>query len=444
MALLLAGAGVGTMVWWHHSQEAAQSRTETIVTNRHANIFVGAAAEVLQYGGTEALKMFLTRPRKKPFPPVYAVDDAGLDVLDRKLEEAMWQRVRALFQQQSYPEAVRRVVAKDGHSYLLFMVLPERGEEGKGLVAIPTSRRLSHHTPPSLILPIASGLLASLLFSAALAWYFVRPIRSLRNAFAAAAQGNLATRVAHVMGRRHDELAELGRDFDHMAEQLGSLISAQQRLLNDVSHELRSPLARMQAAIGLAQQQPEKMPATLERIDRESQRISDLIGELLLLSRLEAGVEKNANAAIDIGGLLADIAEDACFEAEQKGVELHYHGVGEDVIVETRCELLQRAVENVLRNAVQHCKRGGEVSFTTAFDTASRRLIIAIADQGPGVADADLRSIFQPFFRGSRSKPDSIGLGLTIAQRAVKALGGTIDASNRPLGGLQIKIEIKF
>ena len=231
-----------------------------------------------------------------------------------------------------------------------------------------------------------------------------------------------------------------------MAEQLDSLISAQQRLLNDVSHELRSPLARMQAAIGLAQQQPDKMPSTLERIDRESQRISDLIGELLLLSRLESNVKGETKTEIELGGLLADIVEDARFEAEQKGVTLRYGGFEEeDIIVETRCELLHRTLENVLRNAVQHCPEGCEVGVVAEFDAANRRLDIAIADQGPGVDEADLKAIFQPFFRGGRQdRPDSIGLGLTIAQQAVKALGGTIDASNRPQGGLLVKITVPF
>lgn len=225
------------------------------------------------------------------------------------------------------------------------------------------------------------------------------------------------------MGGRRDELTDLGRDFDHMAAQLDSLISAQQRLLHDVSHELRSPLARMLAAIGLAQQQPHKIPQTLERVERESQRISDLVGELLVLSRLEAGVG-GSMADTDLGGLLSDIVEDVRFEAAQKHIEIAYTGF-DDVIAKTSSELLHRAVENVLRNAVQHCHAGGEVSLAADFEPVAGRLRIVIADQGICVPEADVRAIFLPFFKGrEQQKPDSVGLGLSIAHRAVKVLGG--------------------
>lgn len=439
LALLVAGVGVGTAVWWRHNylEQRPPSRDELVIDG-HGGGLIDAAAGILQYGGSEALRRFLEKPRARPLPPLYAVDEQDRDMLGRDLEPEMLRQARDLVAQRAYPENVRLVEAADGRRYLLFISAPPPPAWHPG------HRDPQPRQPPPPWLPVLSGLLASLLFSTALAWYFAKPIRSLRNAFAAAAQGHLATRVAATMGKRNDELADLGRDFDHMAAQLGSLITAQQRLLNDVSHELRSPLARMQAAIGLAQQQPEKLPATLERIEREAQRISDLVGELLVLSRLEAGVHACQLDAVDLGGLLADIVEDAQFEAEQKGITIAYEGF-EDIIVKSRCELLQRAIENVLRNAVQHCKQGDEVRVIARFDTVNRRLSVAINDQGPGVAEADLASIFQPFFRsGKPSRPDSIGLGLTIAQRAVAALGGEIHASNRPSGGLHVGIELPF
>jgi len=229
-----------------------------------------------------------------------------------------------------------------------------------------------------------------------------------------------------------------------MAGQIHNLVHAQQRLLHDVSHELRSPLARIQAAIGLAQQQPEKIMAMMERIERESQRISDLVGELLVLSRLEAGVSGSESHDFDIGGLLDDIVENARFEAEQYGVVIRYDGI-EETVVKGRSELLHRAIENVLRNALQHCKKGGEVAVIVRFDTGKRRLQVAVYDQGSGVAESDLAAIFEPFFRsGDRGKADSIGLGLAIAYRAIEAHAGRIQASNRPQGGLRIEINIPF
>jgi len=184
--------------------------------------------------------------------------------------------------------------------------------------------------------------------------------------------------------------------------------------------------------------------AMMERIERESQRISDLVGELLVLSRLEAGVSGSESHDFDIGGLLDDIVENARFEAEQYGVVIRYDGI-EETVVKGRSELLHRAIENVLRNALQHCKKGGEVAVIVRFDTGKRRLQVAVYDQGSGVAESDLAAIFEPFFRsGDRGKADSIGLGLAIAYRAIEAHAGRIQASNRPQGGLRIEINIPF
>lgn len=456
LAVLTAGTGVGTAVWWRHNNLENQQQAAEAVIDRHADIFVISAANILQYAGEAALRNFLSTPHAKPMPPVFAIDEKDQEILQRRVAPEVLKQARSLYSQQAFPEAIRMVSTPDGHQYMLFVQAPEHGFDAMPRPRFPGEKDKPHSEPlephqhgpakpRSPIWPILAGLMSSLLFSALLAWYFAKPIRNLRDALAAAANGHLETRIAPAMGKRHDELADLGRDFDHMAAQLDSLITAQQRLLHDVSHELRSPLARMQAAIGLAQQQPEKIPSSFERIQRESQRISDLIGELLVLSRLEAGVGEGEIIETDLGDLLADIVEDAQFEAEQKGVKIDFLGFEEEVIVKTRCELLHRAVENVLRNALQHCKQDGKVSVIAKFDDADRHLKIGIADQGPGVAEAELKLIFQPFFRGNRqNRPDSIGLGLTIAKRAIEVLDGSISAHNRPQGGLNVEISIPF
>ncbi len=166
-------------------------------------------------------------------------------------------------------------------------------------------------------LPITSAFIASLIFAALLAWYMATPLRHLRVAFHSLAEGNLHTRVGASMGKRRDELADLGHDFDKMAERLGILVESQRRLLHDVSHELRSPLARLQAAIGLARQQPERIETSLERIEREGVRMDKLVGELLTLSRIEAGVLGKLDA-IAMDELLDEIRNNASFEAESK------------------------------------------------------------------------------------------------------------------------------
>jgi len=472
LALLTAGIGVGTTVWLRHAARENQiaDQADTIDVRRAS--LVTLAASVLPHGGIDSLRDFIQTLQNTRFPSIYAVDDMNRELLDRPLAPEVLQQARALFLQGRYPDAIKMVSADDGHRYLLFVPLPEHGfadalksplpaiapppfgfgrppPEGGNQESPPLPRSENRNPPPrreppSPILPIMVGGLASLLFSALLAWYFAKPIRSLRDAFAALARGHLETRIGHTIGRRRDELADLGRDFDYMAQQIGSLVNAQQHLLHDVSHELRSPLARIQAAIGLAQQQPDKLPATLERIERESQRISDLVGELLMLSKLEAGVSIEKAGLLNFGDLLADIVEDVRFEAAQNRVDLNYQGMG-DALVECQSELLHRAIENVLRNAVQHCKPGGSVTVDADFDNDNRRLRIGVDDEGPGVPDSDLTAIFQPFFRsGNHQKPHSTGLGLTIAHRAVEAHGGSIKASNRQAGGLHVEIDIPF
>ncbi|MCQ8182510.1 ATP-binding protein [Methylomonas sp. SURF-1] len=465
LAWLTAGIGVGTIFWLRESQQQAERADQPNGINvRHIASMVSVAASLLPRSGVAGLRDFIHALRQERFPPIYAVDEQDRELLGREVSAEILQQARTLYAEGKYPDAIRMVSADDGRRYLLFVPSPENGFADNLRMALPPNppellglagpgqrpppdrdnRRPPPRTPASPIAPLLAGSVASLVFSALLAWYFAKPIRNLRNAFQAVAQGRLDTRIGLGMGRRRDELSDLGRDFDHMAKQIGNLVGAQQHLLHDVSHELRSPLARIQAAIGLAQQQPEKLPNTLERIERESQRISDLVGELLMLSRLEAGVDKRSFESVNIADLLADIVEDVGFEAQRNGILLDYAGIG-DARGYCLPELLHRAVENILRNAVQHCRRDGRVSLTADFERNNARLRICVDDMGPGVPDRDLAAIFQPFFRsGKPAKAQSTGLGLTIAQRAIEAHGGRIGAENRDSGGLRVTIDIPF
>lgn len=291
-------------------------------------------------------------------------------------------------------------------------------------------------------LPIAAATLASLLFSVLLAWYFSRPIRALRQAFDAAANGDLAPRFAKESGRSGKsgtELNDLGRDFDRMTARLRSLIDGQTRLLHDVSHELRSPLARLQAAIGLAHQQPEKWSASMERIERESVRMDKLVGELLTLARLEAGAIRASQEEISMADLLDQIADDARYEAASQQRTVVQEGEA-DVRVIGQADLLGRAIENVVRNAIKHSPESGEVQLQARALPDAKQLIIRVLDRGPGVAPADLDTIFQPFFRSSNASTEGHGLGLAIAQHVIEAHGGSIKASNRAGGGLCVEM----
>ena len=290
------------------------------------------------------------------------------------------------------------------------------------------------------LLPMLAGLLASLLCAAGLAWYIAKPIRHLRQAFDAAAKGDLEIRVSPSMGGRRDELADLGHDFDRMTEHLQVLMAGQKRLLHDVSHEMRSPLARLQAAIGLARQQPARMADSLQRIEREGERMNLLVGELLTLSRLEAGVT-GALENVDMGELLAGIVEDARFEGAAQQIDIVY-APGEMAEIRANPELLHRAVENVVRNALRFSAAGGAIHIA-AGRVDGERFQISIGDDGPGVPESQLENIFKPFFRGdAQNTAGGYGLGLAIAQRVIAAVNGEIQAKNKLGGGLLVEIDL--
>lgn len=290
--------------------------------------------------------------------------------------------------------------------------------------------------PP--LLPIAVGSVVSLIFAWWLAGYLSRPIRSLHEAFEAEASGTLDTRVGSRMGNRRDELAALGQDFDRMADRLQRLVESQRRLLHDVSHELRSPLARLQAAADLVQQQPERSHEFIERIQRDTGRIDVLVGELLTLSRLDGGTEKLLIEQFGLLDLIADIADDAKLEAEAKHCQIEVTA-RETIQVAADVEYLRRAIENVLRNAIRHAPEGSIVSIALHQDAG--QVEVRIGDAGKGVNEDELEAMFEPFHRATNAKQfEGYGLGLAITRQVMKMHGGSVVAANKPGGGFIVSL----
>ncbi|GAB1394460.1 hypothetical protein MASR1M60_26240 [Rhodocyclaceae bacterium] len=289
--------------------------------------------------------------------------------------------------------------------------------------------------PP--LMPIVAGSFVSLLFAALLAWYFSRPILILREAFDAVANGQLDTRTGARMGTRRDELADLGADFDRMAERLKTLIDSQRRLLHDVSHELRSPLARLQAAADLMRQQPERSAEFIERLERDTAHMDRLVGELLTLARLDAGIA-HPFELLDLAGLVGDVIADVRLEAETRPCHITLNATGEPRVM-GNVDLLQRALENVLRNAIRHSPPHGEIH--VSLQTQADQALLTIADAGTGVAADELESIFEPFQRARNADAFAgYGLGLAITRRVMHAHGGNATAANRPEGGLAVRL----
>lgn len=285
-------------------------------------------------------------------------------------------------------------------------------------------------------IPILIGTIMSALFSWLLAWYLLRPLAHLRRAMSCLAKGQFETRIKHLMGKRQDEIVDLAVDCDIMADQLKVLVESQQQLLHDISHELRSPLTRMHAAIGLLRQDPTRHEM-LGRIERESERIDTLIEELLTLARVQARPDSVEREQVDVVELLAEITEDAQFEAAAKKCKVLLKSNGA-FVSRVSGELLYRAFENVIRNAVRYAATATDVQVTA---NAGEQLTVRIVDRGPGVESRRLQSIFNPFERGTDNS-SGFGLGLAIALRAIEMHGGSIAAYNIPEGGLMVQITL--
>jgi two-component system sensor histidine kinase CpxA len=286
-------------------------------------------------------------------------------------------------------------------------------------------------------------LLTAMIVCYALAAYLTSPIWRLRLATQKLAEGELSTRVGSRSLRRRDELADLAVDFNMMAERIESLITSQQRLTQDISHELRSPLARLNVALELVKQKsgPDMQPM-LDRIETESARLNEMIGRILTLAKLESGDDDHERQLIDLAELVRDVAADADFEAQAKGKVVEVSGADKCNVLGSE-NLLRSAIENVLRNAVRYTADRTVVDISLT--TKNGHAVIKISDHGGGVPEGELGNLFRPFYRVGEDrtrKTGGIGLGLAIAERAVKAHKGTISAANRN-GGLQVEISLE-
>ena len=304
---------------------------------------------------------------------------------------------------------------------------------------------LLHFAFPQLAVAIAVGGVTTY----ALVLLFTRPLVRLRQAARELAQGNLKTRVnepaRQSRAAQEDEFKGLVHDFNHMAERLESLVDAQKLLLRDVSHELRSPLARLSVALELAREDAAaEMSGHLNRIEREAEKLNRLIGQLLTLSSMEA-VERTDNfQPVPLRELVGSMIPDAEYEARQRQSNVTFLADEEYIIAGNR-ELLYRAIENVVRNAVRYTEPGTgvEISLKDSETGGVHHVVLEVSDHGPGIPDGETEDIFRPFYRVDRARSTEtggFGVGLAIAERAVKLHGGELHASNRAGGGAMIRM----
>jgi two-component system, OmpR family, sensor histidine kinase CpxA len=335
---------------------------------------------------------------------------------------------------------IRQALTLDGKRYTMVLELPP----GPRVFFGP-------HDIPGLGITIA--VLSSGLICYLLAWSMTSPVTRLRKAAQSLAAGDLSARTGAPRGGRGDELTELMRDFDRMAERIEGLIDSQSRLLKDVSHELRSPLARLSVALGLARQRatPEVAPeldSSLNRIELEADRLNQLIQRLLTISRLESGTDGMHKIMLSLRELVEHVAHDAEYETPARPCRVTVPAdAADEFLVEADPDLLRSAVENAVRNATRYTAEGTTVEVRLERERAANgeQIVVRVLDCGPGVPDEALHRIFEPFYRlddARNQQTGGAGLGLSIADRAIRLHGGQLRASNRKEGGLEVEIRI--
>ncbi|EUJ10758.1 signal transduction histidine kinase [Methylophilaceae bacterium 11] len=448
LAQLTTALGVSAFVLFN-----VTNQTPSIDQSPMGQSLIDAAQSTLQLGGIQATKQLLSRWESQRLAHhVYVVDQGEQDLLNRKLD-ASWLDVAQQSIKSGTQENVAKVTLANQQSYLIFVVSSRPNRPRAGLPPPPGPeeggrpsyfKRFGHSN--ALFKALAKfpmkglliGTLASALFAAILAWYFSKPIKTLRLAFEHAASGDLNISVADKMGSRKDELSDLGRHFDHMTSRLGAVLQGQTRLLHHVSHELRSPLARIHMALGLALQTPEKAENSLARIELEANRMDKMIGELLELSRFESGMVDLKKEDFLLNELLDMIVEDAAFEASNKRIRIALNAP-QTVKISGQQDLMHRAIENVVRNAIKYAPNDSIVNIDCKSHSTSKPIEITITDQGSGVLETELEDIFKPFVRGhSGSQVVGHGVGLAITKQVIEAHGGKVWAANLKPHGFSV------
>jgi signal transduction histidine kinase len=407
-------------------------------------LMAARAADILDDHGMGALADFLSSLQTTLRWQAYLFDDEGKEILSQPTPPEVDAMAMAALQsvdtkiQNSHSTnfAATRTTGSTGTHYVL--VIGTHVESVADVLRAPIEVQ---------VVRAAAVLFIAGLVCFWLARYITAPVLHLREATHRLATGNLSARIGAATGNRNDELAELSRDFDHMAEQIESLISSQRRLLADISHELRSPLARLTVALGLTRLQANpEATSGLDRIELEAGRLNTLIGSLLRLARLEGGSEPLQGQPVLLDQVVAEVAADADFEAQSRKRQVRVTQSCACTVSGNQ-ELLRSAIENVIRNAVNYTAEGSEVQITLqqSSNNGHSTALVSVRDHGRGVPEEALPDIFVPFYRVGDARDRSSGgsgLGLSITDRAVRLHGGSVRALNCPDGGLLIEMRL--
>ena len=402
-----------------------------------------SADQAYEQGGQPALADWIAQQRREGVLVEATLFQNGQALLPIRLPPSVHDSLPDML------AADRSLVLKPWRSQFMYLAVePVAGADGqqRQLVVISRSHtRLRPQTREQILFGMQLAL--SLLLIGLVGWWVARsvakPVQALREAARRMAAGELSARVDHPGGATRDELAQLAGDFDAMAERIEALVTHDRRVLQDLSHELRSPLARLQLILDLAQRSDD--PAAAERYFRQAEqeiaRLDRMTGDMLALSRMEGGLPGMERERLDFAGLAHDSLRQSTLEADARNIRLHWSPAAGPVEVVGSPVLLERALGNLLSNAIKYSAEGASVELSVrAIDGQAECLV---RDHGPGVPEAELDSLFRPFFRGSNAaRAEGHGLGLAIAQRVAKAHGGEILARNGEGGGLEVRLRL--
>lgn len=406
------------------------------------------AISAYEEGGAPQVRQYLDSVEATQHVRAYLFDDRGIEVSERGAPD--WAIRVASGGPRNSPDGFSfpaRPVQRDSrasadgkHRFTVVLGMPPGPRVFIGPRGVPFTGLI--------IGVITSGLVCYLL-----SWYLTKPIVKLRTATRQLAAGDLTTRTGARASGGRDEVAGLMRDFDAMAERIETLLRAQSRLLNDISHELRSPLARLNVALGLARQRAVSDNAVtdnsemLDRIEMEASRLNELIGRILTLARLEDGEQLVPQTPVPLDELVTSVVEDAEFEAQARNCHVHADIPQGDWSVRGNASLLHSAIENVIRNAIRYTqeKSAVEVELRNEARGGTSEAVLEVSDSGPGVPPNALSKLFEPFYRLDEARgrqTGGVGLGLAITERAVRFHGGKVSAYNRLKGGLTVEIRL--
>jgi signal transduction histidine kinase len=445
MIIMTFGIALGMVQFFQHERSSFDRPLA-----RLALIQVSAVAAVLEHSEESAAKLLLQEITSNSPLQIFVIDPQGGELLGRTVTELLNTKKLGQKDGANHEYVTNRIaISPAGYHYQVIAKLPDTNS-----ALVPLQRgapfglmRPFHRDPRLFSIRLGLAILLSGLVCFWLAWYLASPVRRLREANRRLSEGDLSVRVSKAMGRRRDEIADLGRDFDCMAERLQALILNQKQLLSDVSHELRSPLARLQVALGLARKKIGKnAERDLNRIEQEANRLDELVGQVLTLARLETLESDELADYVDITELLKAIIKDAEFEAVNSNRQIHLVNEISCIIVKANAELLRRALENIIRNAVHYTAEGTYVEVSMQDDIEyKKRFSISVCDHGTGISEEKLPVVFEPFVRLSKARDrcsGGYGLGLSIAERAIRLHNGQVSASNRVGGGLCVSVQL--